>query len=295
MTFSENLISTLKHATSVCVLTGAGISAESGVPTFRGEGGLWKKFRPEELANFDAFIRNPELVWEWYTYRRKLIHEVKPNPAHIGLAALERRVKSFTLVTQNIDNLHTRAGSKNILELHGNIDRSYCIQCRTLAANFELERVTGVPHCTKCGGLIRPDVVWFGEMLPLDVFARAEAAAKECDIFFSIGTSAIVFPAASLPYTALDYGALVVEMNVELTDLSPGHMRSSRERWGKSSRISSCKQAYHVKVNNDIGIRFRQDENHLHDRTGYSECGNDGSADRSRDGRRAAQFLARTA
>lgn len=220
MTFPENLISTLKNATSVCVLTGSGISAESGVPTFRGDGGLWKKFRPEELANFNAFIRNPELVWEWYAYRRKLIHEVKPNPAHLGLAALERRVKSFTLVTQNIDNLHTRAGSKNVLELHGNIERSYCIQCRALVAESELEGVTGVPHCTSCGGLIRPDVVWFGEMLPLEVFAKAESAARRCDIFFSIGTSAIVFPAASLPYTALDYGAFVVEMNVESTDLS---------------------------------------------------------------------------
>jgi NAD-dependent deacetylase len=160
MTFSEKLILALRNAEAMCVLTGAGISAESGVPTFRGEGGLWKKFRPEELANFDAFIRNPELVWEWYAYRRRLIHEVKPNPAHHGLVALERFVKDFTLVTQNVDNLHWRAGSGNVLELHGNIERSYCIQCRAIAPEPSLEGLTGVPRCTKCGGLVRPDVVW---------------------------------------------------------------------------------------------------------------------------------------
>jgi NAD-dependent deacetylase len=234
MIFSENLISTLRNAKSVCVLTGAGISAESGVPTFRGEEGLWKKFRPEELANFNAFIRNPELVWEWYAYRRKLIHGVKPNPAHHGLVALERSVKSFTLVTQNVDNLHRRAGSKNVLELHGNIERSYCIQCRALVPEPTLEAVTGVPRCTQCGGLIRPDVVWFGEMLPLEVFSKAEAAARQCDIFFSIGTSAIVFPAASLPYTALDHGAFVVELNLEPTDLSS---RAHEALTGKAGEI----------------------------------------------------------
>ncbi|MCX6143466.1 MAG: NAD-dependent deacylase [Ignavibacteriales bacterium] len=220
MTFSENLISTLKNAESICVLTGAGISAESGVPTFRGEEGLWKKFKPEELANFDAFICNPDLVWEWYAYRRRLIHEVKPNPAHYALVALEHFANNFTLVTQNVDNLHRRAGSKNVLELHGNIERSYCIQCRALAPDAVPEGPTGVQRCTKCGGLVRPDVVWFGEMLPLEVFSKAESAARQCDIFFSIGTSAVVYPAASLPYTALDHGAFVVEMNLESTDLS---------------------------------------------------------------------------
>ena len=234
MRFTEKLISTLRNATSVCVLTGAGISAESGVPTFRGEEGLWKKFRPEELANFDAFIRNPELVWEWYSYRRKLIHEVKPNPAHHALVALERRVKDFTLVTQNVDNLHRRAGSKNVLELHGNIERSYCVQCRALAPEPTLEGLTRVPRCAKCGGLVRPDVVWFGEMLPLEVFSKAESAARQCDIFFCIGTSAVVFPAASLPYMALDHGAFVVEMNLESTDLSS---RAHEALAGKAGEI----------------------------------------------------------
>jgi NAD-dependent deacetylase len=234
MKFSENLISRLKSAESICVLTGAGISAESGVPTFRGEEGLWKKFRPEELANFNAFIRNPELVWEWYAYRRRLIHEVKPNPAHCGLVALEQCVKNFTLVTQNVDNLHRRAGSKNVLELHGNIERSYCIQCRALAPEPALEPVTVVPRCAECGGLVRPDVVWFGEMLPLEFFSKAESAAKQCDVFFSIGTSAVVFPAASLPYTALDHGAFVVEMNLESTDLSS---RAHEVLTGKAGEI----------------------------------------------------------
>jgi len=234
MRFTEKLISTLRNATSVCVLTGAGISAESGVPTFRGEDGLWMKFRPEELANFNAFIRNPELVWEWYAYRRKLIQEVKPNPAHYGLVALEHYVQHFTLVTQNVDNLHRRAGSKNVLELHGNIERSYCIQCRAIAPETMLEGEAGVPHCTKCGGLVRPDVVWFGEMLPLEVFSKAEAAARQCDIFFCIGTSAVVFPAASLPYTALDHGAYVVEMNLESTELSS---RAHEALTGKAGEI----------------------------------------------------------
>jgi NAD-dependent deacetylase len=234
MTFSEKLILALRNAEAMCVLTGAGISAESGVPTFRGEGGLWKKFRPEELANFDAFIRNPELVWEWYAYRRRLIHEVKPNPAHHGLVALERFVKDFTLVTQNVDNLHWRAGSGNVLELHGNIERSYCIQCRAIAPEPSLEGLTGVPRCTKCGGLVRPDVVWFGENLPLEIFSRAESAARQCDIFFCIGTSAVVFPAASLPYTALDHGAFVVEMNLEPTDLSS---RAHETLIGKAGEI----------------------------------------------------------
>ncbi len=234
MTFSEKLISTLRNAESVCVLTGAGISAESGVPTFRGEEGLWKKFRPEELANFNAFIRNPELVWEWYAYRRKLIHDVKPNPAHYSVVALERSVKNFTLVTQNVDNLHRRAGSKNVLELHGNIERSYCIQCRACFPEPVLEGETGVPRCTKCGGLVRPDVVWFGEMLPLEVFSKAELAARQCDIFFCIGTSAVVFPAASLPYTALDHGAFVVEMNLESTELSS---RAHEALTGKAGEI----------------------------------------------------------
>ncbi|HCA79132.1 MAG TPA: NAD-dependent protein deacylase [Bacteroidetes bacterium] len=220
MTFSREIIKHLRNAESICVLTGAGISAESGVPTFRGEEGLWKKFRPEELANFQAFIRNPDLVWEWYAYRRKLIHEVKPNLGHHALVELERRVPDFTLVTQNVDNLHSRAGSKNVVELHGNIERSYCIECRKSASEVQIESTHEAPRCDSCGGLIRPDVVWFGEMLPVGMFARAEAAARRCQVFLSIGTSSVVYPAASLPFSALEQGAYVVEVNREETDLT---------------------------------------------------------------------------
>ncbi len=220
MIISAKLKSLLKDANSICVLTGAGISAESGVETFRGAGGLWSKLKPEELANFDAFMRNPELVWEWYNYRKKIIHEVSPNAGHVALARLETLVQEFTLVTQNIDNLHFRAGNKKILELHGNIERSYCTKCGKLAGIIEIFRNTGVPKCVFCGGLVRPDVVWFGEMLPEGVFERAVDAAKKCDLFLTVGTSAVVFPAAGLPLAALDGGAYVVEINTEHTELS---------------------------------------------------------------------------
>lgn len=220
MTVSAKLIERLSNAKSVCVLTGAGVSAESGVPTFRGADGLWSKFKPEELANFNAFIRNPTLVWEWYSYRKKVIKEVKPNPAHYALVALEQRVPDFTLVTQNVDGLHARAGSKRILELHGNIERSYCIDCRAFANDIVLGVSKEPPCCSHCGGLLRPDVVWFGEMLPEGVFERALSAARRCDVFLCLGTSAVVYPAASLPFEALEQGAYVVEINQEYTDLS---------------------------------------------------------------------------
>lgn len=220
MTGSANLIERLSNATSVCVLTGAGVSAESGVPTFRGADGLWSKFKPEELANFNAFIRNPALVWEWYSYRKKIIKEVKPNPAHYALVELEQRVSNFTLVTQNVDGLHARAGSKRILELHGNIERSYCIDCRASASDIVLDESKEPPRCKHCGGLLRPDVVWFGEMLPEGIFEQAMGAARRCDVFLCLGTSAVVYPAASLPFEALEQGAYVVEINQEYTDLS---------------------------------------------------------------------------
>jgi NAD-dependent deacetylase len=201
-------------------LTGAGISAESGVATFRGHDGLWSKLKPEELANFDAFLRNPELVWEWYNYRKNIIHNVKPNPAHEALVAMESFVNNFTLVTQNVDNLHNRAGSKRVLELHGNIERSYCVDCEKPAFNIEVKPEKKVPRCTYCGGLIRPDVVWFGEILPEDVFQAAVEAASRCELFFAVGTSAVIFPAAGLPLTARNHGAYLVEINTERTDIS---------------------------------------------------------------------------
>jgi NAD-dependent deacetylase len=220
MTISSELRSLLQRVGSVCILTGAGISAESGVATFRGPEGLWSKLKPEELANFDAFMRNPELVWEWYSYRKQIIQEVKPNPAHYALARLEELVREFALVTQNIDNLHFRAGSKRVLELHGNIERSYCIDCGKFTDGIEITAEKKVPKCSSCNGLIRPDVVWFGEMLPEGVFESAAKAASQCELFITIGTSAVVYPAAGLPLTARSHGAYVVEINTERTEIS---------------------------------------------------------------------------
>lgn len=214
--FSENLINALKNAKKVAVLTGAGISAESGVPTFRGENGLWKKFRPEELANFDAFMRNPELVWEWYQYRRSLIYDINPNPGHYALAELEKKYDSFHLITQNIDGLHNIAGSENIIELHGNIRRNKCAVCNK-QHNGEIPVDRKEVQKCDCGGLIRPDVVWFGEMLPGDAIRMAFSAAENCDLFFSVGTSALVQPAAHLPIVAKESGAFVVEVNPDRT------------------------------------------------------------------------------
>lgn len=221
MKFSAKLESTLKTARSICVLTGAGISAESGVPTFRGNDGLWSKFKPEELANFQAFMKNPVLVWEWYTYRKKIMKEVSPNPAHFALVEMEKQYEDFTLVTQNVDNLHSRAGSRTVLELHGNIDRSYCVDCRREAFDIMLGEEGEVPRCEVCNGLIRPDVVWFGEMLPQETFRQAVLSARRSDLFLCIGTSGIVYPAASLPRCAKEEGSFVVEINPERTDLSP--------------------------------------------------------------------------
>ena len=218
--FSRKLIERLYKAYNVVVLTGAGISAASGVPTFRGKDGLWNKFNPEELANVDAFLKNPELVWEWYQWRRNLIKNVKPNLGHYALVDLEGFYNEFTLITQNVDNLHQLAGSRNVIELHGNIMRNKCHSCGRLYEE-EVEFKNGeLPTCPHCGGLIRPDVVWFGEMLPADAIQSAQQAAAAAEVFFSIGTSAQVEPAASLPYLAKGNGAYLVEINPEPTPLT---------------------------------------------------------------------------
>jgi len=216
--FENKLIEALKEAESVVFFTGAGVSSESGIATFRGKEGLWNKFKPEELASFDAFIKNPVVVWEWYNYRKKIVHQAKPNPAHLTISEMQNHFKDVTVVTQNIDNLHRRAGSNKIFELHGNIERNFCINCKKFH-NEELIFSSGVPRC-ECGGLIRPDVVWFGEYLPEDQFIGGEKAAIGSDIFFVVGTSAIVYPAAGLIYTAKASGAIIVEINIEETPLS---------------------------------------------------------------------------
>ncbi len=215
----ESTISRLREAESVVFFTGAGISAESGIPTFRGKDGIWNKLKPEELANFNAFLRNPEMVWEWYDHRKKIIHGSQPNNAHKAIAEMQDLFKEVTVVTQNIDNFHRRAGSRTVYELHGNIERNYCIECKTFY-NEELPMQGKIPKCTKCGGLIRPDIVWFGEYLPQDQFKASEKAARDCDVFFVVGTSAVVYPAASLIYVARESGAYIIEVNIEETEIS---------------------------------------------------------------------------
>jgi NAD-dependent deacetylase len=215
--FSDRFLDALKGAESVVVSTGAGVSAESGVPTFRGEEGLWKKFRAEELATFEAFQANPEIVWEWYNYRREIINKIRPNPGHYAIAQMAGLFERFQLVTQNIDDLHRVAGSEDIVELHGNIKRNKCLECGRISYDEKFEQI---PPLCGCGGRIRPDVVWFGELLPAGAIERAFAVSKSCDLFFSVGTSGIVQPAASLPYTAKQHGAFVVEVNIEPTEIS---------------------------------------------------------------------------
>jgi NAD-dependent deacetylase len=209
---------------SVAVLTGAGISAESGVPTFRGEDGLWRNYRAENLATPDAFYHDPQLVWEWYDWRRGLIADCRPNAAHHTLAHIERHFEDWTLITQNVDGLHQMADSRSVVELHGSIWRMRCTQgCQAPWEDrtVPLAVAGGVlPRCTRCGSLARPDVVWFGESLPGEALAAALAAAQRCQVMLVVGTSAVVHPAASLPLLALRRGAYVVEINPQPTPLS---------------------------------------------------------------------------
>ncbi|HUF63336.1 MAG TPA: NAD-dependent deacylase [Verrucomicrobiales bacterium] len=214
------LVEQLREARSVAVLTGAGISAESGVPTFRDAlTGLWEQFRPQELATPEAFLQNPKLVWEWYAWRRKLINTVSPNPGHEAIAKMAKRFQEFTLITQNVDGLHQRAGNVDVLELHGNLHRVRCLDHHHIAAAIPDPDVIA-PRCAECGSLLRPDIVWFGEALPAGTYRRAEEAASACDVFLSLGTSGIVYPAAGLPQLAASRGICLVEINTTETELS---------------------------------------------------------------------------
>ncbi len=216
---TQKLLSRLKNASAVTALTGAGISAESGVPTFRGKDGLWDNKKVEELATPQALRNNPELFWKFYRWRKKLINEVKPNLGHYSLVDFERIYDDFFLVTQNVDNLHREAGNKNIVELHGNIFNTKCADCDK-SHTEPISESTQIPICNFCGGPLRPDVVLFGENLQEKNLRAAQEAAAGCEIFFSIATSSLVEPAASLPFLAKANGSYVVEINSEETPLS---------------------------------------------------------------------------
>jgi len=212
----------LTLAERVCVLTGAGVSAESGVPTFRASDGLWEGHRIEDVASPDGFVRDPRLVWQFYNARRANVKTVKPNPGHHALAKLEERWgDGFTLVTQNVDGLHRAAGSRNVLEIHGSLHRTRCLGCERVK-DRGLEPLGDAPEC-ECGARLRPDIVWFGEALPPDIWHRAMEAAYECDVMLVVGTSAVVHPAASLvpiAKRARPPGAKVVEVNLTRTEAS---------------------------------------------------------------------------
>jgi NAD-dependent deacetylase len=209
----------LKEAQTIAVLTGAGVSAESGIPTFRGEEGLWHKYRAEELANPEAFARDPKLVWEWYDWRRGIVGEARPNPAHETLARWGERFP-LSLITQNIDGLHRAAGSRDFIELHGCIWRVRCTGCRGIFDHTTHPLPEIPPRCEECGEIVRPDIVWFGETLPPDALEGAVRQSQQCDLFFALGTSSVVQPAASLPLLAKQMGACVVEVNPEETPIS---------------------------------------------------------------------------
>ena len=208
-------------------LTGAGVSAESGIPTFRGAGGLWRNYRAEQLATPDAFARDPRLVWEWYDWRRSIVSKAEPNPAHHALASFEQRTRDFTLITQNVDGLHERAGSRSVLRLHGSLWHVRCTRCGSESENTDVPLPALPPVCV-CGGILRPAIVWFGEGLDPAVWDNAEQAAERASVFLVIGTSAVVYPAASLAPLAQLSGAAVVEVNPEDTVFSSSAALSIR-------------------------------------------------------------------
>ncbi len=215
------LTAALRSAAHTVIVTGAGVSAESGVPTFRdAQTGLWSRYQPQDLATPEAFERDPDLVWQWYEWRRAMIRAARPNAAHLAIAGLERLVRRLTLITQNVDGLHQRAGSGALIELHGNIHRNRC-SAEQRVIEIDGEHATRAPRCPSCGARVRPDVVWFGEPIPRHALLTAHAAAADCDLFISVGTSSLVRPAADLAEVARSNGALIAEINPQETALSP--------------------------------------------------------------------------
>lgn len=217
MHFATELLDTLRHARHIVVFTGAGVSAESGIPTFRdAQTGLWAQFRAEDLATPEAFRRDPVTVWNWYAWRRELMREVWPNPAHLAIARLERLVEKVNVITQNVDGLHRAAGSSEVIELHGNIWNNFCSECKRPA--YALPDTTDVPpRCPHCNARLRPGVVWFGESLPQEAWMRAAEAVESAHAFFCVGTSSLVEPAASLPRLARERDCPVIQINPEAT------------------------------------------------------------------------------
>ena len=211
----KELIERLTEAKSITFLTGSGISSESGIPTFRGNDGLWKNYSPEELASQDGFERNPQLVWDWYNWRRDIIRKAKPNRGHYAIKEFERFFEVY-VITQNVDGLHGKTGIKNLIEIHGNIFRNRCNSCGRIYGETKEKKI---PRCN-CGGLIRPDVVWFGEPLKEEDIEKAIEWSISADVFFLVGTSGIVYPAASLPIYSKEKGGFVVEVNIETTPLT---------------------------------------------------------------------------
>jgi len=225
----ESLLVRLRDARHVCVLTGAGVSAESGVPTFRdAQQGLWAQYDPMELATPEAFQRDPELVWRWYRWRRELVSKAEPNAGHRALAELQDLVPRLTLVTQNVDGLHQRAGSRDVIEFHGNIFSNRCFARCNDDRLVDRDDAT-VPACPDCGAPARPGVVWFGEGIPEVALNASFAAAADCDVFLSVGTSSIVYPAAGLGTIAHESGAMTVEVNPNPTEQSGGFTSTLRD------------------------------------------------------------------
>ncbi|MFW8566269.1 SIR2 family NAD-dependent protein deacylase [Orrella sp. 11846] len=225
--FDPLMLKRLAQAKSVVVFTGAGVSQESGIPTFRDAlTGLWKNFDPNELATLEAFDRQPEIVWGWYEFRRAQLLQCAPNPAHLAIAQLQALQPNVHVVTQNVDDLHERAGSSDVIHLHGSIFQTRCRNChapfeytQTATSVIDAHRASPPPSCPECGGPIRPGVVWFGEMLPEHEWSRAVEVIEQCDVLLSVGTSSVVYPAAELPFTASENGACVIQINPQTTSL----------------------------------------------------------------------------
>lgn len=230
--FSEYLIDFLPRAKSIVFFTGAGVYAESGISTFRDKDGLWSKYSPTELASIDGFKANPQRVWQWYQHRRRILDNAEPNAGHYAITKIQSFFPNTHIITQNTDRLHQKSGTKNVIELHGNIITNRCSACsKSYTQTIDLND-DSLLECSSCGGNIRPDVVWFGENLPEIELENAQELAQACDVFFTIGTTAEVYPAARLPQLAKQSGAYVVEINPNSTQISDKVDESVREKSG---------------------------------------------------------------